>query len=97
MKKEDKIYPYRLIFLDCSMPTMDGFEATRRIRNLYDDMKIEPQPYIVGLTTQKYQMNPTLQKNFDLKTNTSGMNEMIEKPLKADTLEGYLKKLKFIL
>lgn len=37
---------YELILMDCNMPVMDGFEATRKIRKIYKDAG----PPIVALT-----------------------------------------------
>jgi signal transduction histidine kinase/CheY-like chemotaxis protein len=41
--------PFDLIFMDCQMPVMDGFEATRAIRQWEQDQGREPIP-IVALT-----------------------------------------------
>jgi len=40
---------YSLIFMDCQMPTMDGYEATREIREIESKRQIQPVP-IIALT-----------------------------------------------
>lgn len=40
---------YDIIFMDCQMPEMDGYEATRKIKELIDQSQIQPVP-IVALT-----------------------------------------------
>lgn len=42
-------YEYGLIFMDCSMPVLDGYEATDRIRQ-YLRSRYEQQPMIVACT-----------------------------------------------
>ena len=39
---------YRLIFMDCLMPEMDGWEAAKRIKDLYLTKKIKILPFIVA-------------------------------------------------
>jgi CheY-like chemotaxis protein len=73
---------YTLILMDCQMPTMDGYEATRMIRagEAGDNVKNIP---IVALTADA--MESQKQKCFD-----AGMNDYLTKPIDVDLLKNVL-------
>lgn len=67
---------YDLIIMDCQLPEMDGFETTRRIRNL----EIKNQHTIImGMTA--YSLSGEHEKCI-----SSGMDEFISKPFEASEL-----------
>ena len=67
---------YDLIFMDCQMPEMDGYEATRRIRNLQSNKQDLP---IVALTANA--MSGDM-----LKCIEAGMDDYISKPVRQEAL-----------
>eukprot|EP00347_Sterkiella_histriomuscorum_P010154 403377397 len=72
---------YKVIFMDCNMPIMDGFESTKQIRKLQNidqsDMKI------IALTANT---NQSLQDQcFE-----SGMDQFLSKPLESHLLRQVL-------
>jgi len=77
---------FDMILMDCEMPEMDGYTATRKIRE-YEDMrskeateKINPIP-IIALTANAYQENK--QRCID-----AGMNDFLTKPIdKSEMIE----------
>jgi CheY-like chemotaxis protein len=76
---------FDVIFMDCQMPEMDGYEATQHIRAHY---RPERGPWIIALTANTFEgaHNKALQ---------SGMDGLIVKPISLDTLiqtVGYAKK-----
>lgn len=73
---------YTLILMDCQMPTIDGYEATRMIRagEAGDNVKNIP---IVALTADA--MESQKQKCFD-----AGMNAYLTKPIDVDLLKNVL-------
>lgn len=73
---------YDLIFMDCQMPNVDGYEATRRIREGHagDENKKIP---IVALTA--HAMDSEKQKCLD-----AGMDEYLTKPVDLASLKAIL-------
>ncbi len=76
---------YDLIFMDCLMPQMDGFETTRIIRELEEKQKSYPPIPIVAITAKA--MKDDKQKCLDV-----GMNEFITKPILMKDLKDALTK-----
>ena len=75
-------FKYDLVFMDCSMPVMDGFEAVKKIRNLETDAR---DTLIVAMTA--YAMEGDRQKCLN-----AGMNDYLSKPIRKDTVKAILLK-----
>ncbi|WP_372796523.1 response regulator [Pontiella sp.] len=71
---------FDLVLMDCAMPVMDGFEATRQIRAMDGDIAKIP---VVAITANAM-------KEDELKCLDSGMNDYIAKPVSRPVL---IKKL----
>lgn len=75
---------FDLILMDCNMPVMDGFEATRRIRALEQLTNAMPTP-IVALTAHAF--DHVRQECLD-----AGMNEHLSKPFDVAQLNKLLQR-----
>jgi len=75
---------FDLVFMDCQMPEMDGFEATASIRMLESKDKIERVP-IVAFTANAMQGDKESCLN-------AGMDDYISKPVNQKALEDILNK-----
>jgi CheY-like chemotaxis protein len=72
--------PYDLILMDCQMPEMDGYEATRQIRS-----GKWPQPRIVAMTAN-------VMKGDDEICRAAGMDDYIGKPVRKEKLREILER-----
>ncbi len=70
--------PYAIILMDCQMPVMDGYEATRRIRELYQ------RPIIIIAMTANAMASDRA------KCLEAGMDEHIAKPVRLADLKRVL-------
>ena len=75
---------YSLIFMDCEMPTMDGYTATRLIREFEKANQLAPIP-IVALTAHVVQ-------EYQEKIVTAGMDACIAKPIEVEIFSDTLKR-----
>ncbi len=74
--------PYDLVLMDCQMPVMDGFEATRTIREREGDVRHTP---IVAVTANA--MEGDRQRCLD-----AGMDDYLPKPFRAGDLRRILDR-----
>ncbi|HNX30990.1 MAG TPA: ATP-binding protein [Holophaga sp.] len=74
--------PYDLILMDCQMPVMDGFEATRRIREAQVGSRRVP---ILAMTANAMQGDRE-------RCLQAGMDDYIPKPVTLDTLRVALQR-----
>jgi len=79
-----KNFSYDLVLMDCQMPVMDGFEATRAIREKEADMKSEAVP-IIALTASAMQADRE-------RCLQAGMNDFIAKPVQPKELAEILAR-----
>jgi len=75
---------FDLILMDCQMPNMDGYEATRRIRAGDAGQKFSQIP-IAALTANVLDSERE-------KCREAGMNDYLSKPINFDALKAVLKK-----
>jgi two-component system, sensor histidine kinase and response regulator len=75
---------YRIIFMDCQMPEMDGYEATRKIRELEATQNLPPAR-IIAMTAHAM----TGDRELCLAT---GMNDYISKPVDQNQLKIVLNR-----
>ncbi|BAO44099.1 ATP-binding protein [Thiolapillus brandeum] len=76
---------FDLILMDCEMPVMDGYEATRRIRAMERDKGSGHLP-IIALTA--HALDQDRDRALD-----SGMDDYLSKPFKLDELAEILKSV----
>ncbi len=75
---------FDLVLMDCQMPTMDGFEATRRIRTT--ELAAVRHLPIVALTANAFESDREA-------CLAAGMDEFLSKPLEAKKLVALLDRL----
>ncbi len=76
--------PFDIIFMDCQMPVMDGFESARAIRELINSSSIASVP-IVALTANAM-------KGDQEKCLKAGMDDYVTKPVRKEQLYAILAK-----
>lgn len=75
---------YDLVLMDCFMPQMDGFEATRLIRNA-DSGNVNPSIPVIALTGLS-------EEEDQLRCFQAGMNSFVKKPVDSQTLIAAIEK-----
>jgi len=76
--------PYDLVLMDCQMPVMDGYEATRQIRH--------PQSAVSNHAVPIIAMTANIVRGDREKCLKAGMNDYIAKPVSLQTLTDMLEK-----
>ncbi len=70
--------PYNMIFMDCQMPEMDGYEATRKIRDIEAANKVSAEKRVPIIAITANAMRGDREKCLE-----EGMDDYIAKPVDA--------------
>ncbi len=81
--------PYDIILMDCEMPVMDGYEATRLIRQKEDDGGAASPP---GRRVPIIAMTAHAMKGAQEKCLQAGMDDYLAKPIEAQELINIIEK-----
>lgn len=76
--------PYQVVLMDCHMPEMDGYEATRRIREIEASHSLDPV-WIIAMTANA--MEGDRERCLE-----AGMSDYISKPVRLPDLEAALQR-----
>lgn len=74
--------PFDLVFMDCEMPEMDGYEATAQIRRRPDEKRLIP---IIAVTAKATKGD----REYCLE---AGMDDYMSKPVKSDDFQAALER-----
>ncbi|OZB14085.1 MAG: hypothetical protein B7X58_08430 [Marinobacter sp. 34-60-7] len=77
-------HPFDLIFMDCLMPRVDGFEATRRLRQWEHEQNRSPVP-VVALTASAMEED-------EERCREAGMDSFVAKPVNLEMLRAVLEQ-----
>lgn len=77
---------FDMIFMDCEMPNLDGYEATKIIRSIESDANVSKPVSIVALSA--HAIPEYKQRAFDV-----GMDHYLTKPISQNVLEEILEKI----
>ena len=75
---------YNLVLMDCQMPVMDGYEATRRIRQYQQTQRTDRVP-IIALTASAMIAD-------EKRCKEAGMDDFVSKPIDLERMVNVLKK-----
>jgi CheY-like chemotaxis protein len=79
-----KTHQYELVFMDCQMPEMDGYECTRRVR-LPETQVLNPHIPIIAVTAHAMAGDKE-------RCLASGMDDYISKPISSSELKSKLER-----
>src|SRR5206468_290324 len=82
-----KRIPYDIVLMDCHMPELDGYEATRMIRQFEAEKDDQQRPpvYVIAMTANALESDRE-------RCLAAGMNDYISKPVKLPDLQAVLQQ-----